>query len=88
MKPTSHILSLDGVFWTNCESLEGAFLQIWEDFETKMKLINKKTSILKNFKTFPDKIIRIDLPQLPDYNWEINKDIINKEIMFNQYFVS
>lgn len=57
-------------------------------FNSKMKLINKKTSILKNFKTFPDKIIRIDLPQLPDYNWEINKDIINKEIMFNQYLVS
>jgi DNA-directed RNA polymerase len=31
---------------------------------------------------------KIYLPELPDYNWELNKGKIEREIMFNPYFIS
>jgi DNA-dependent RNA polymerase len=31
---------------------------------------------------------KLILPNLPDYNWEINKDKIKNEILFNSYFIS
>ena len=35
-----------------------------------------------------DKLIKVYLPKLPEYKWEVNKDIIKKGILFNQYFIS
>jgi DNA-directed RNA polymerase len=47
----------------------------------------KNKNLIKN-KIYEDKFIKLYLPYLPDYKWSLNKDIIRKEIMFNQYFIS
>nr|ADO51620.1 rnapol [Moniliophthora roreri] len=48
---------------------------------------NNKIRIIKN-NTYQNGLIKISLPKLPEYKWSVNKDIIKKEIMFNQYFIS
>ena len=46
-------------------------------------LIPYNTKITKS--TEFEKII---IPTLPSYNWNINKEIIKQELLFNSYFIS
>ena len=52
------------------------------------KLIkNKDKNLIKN-EVLENNFVKFYLPSLPEYKWSVNKDIIKKEIMFNQYFIS
>ena len=42
---------------------------------------NKKGILEKEYE-------RINIPNLPDYNWDINKKIIQQQLLFNSYFIS
>lgn len=55
--------------------------------KSKIKYLNKKSTILTKYIN-QNRLVKIYLPDLPDYHWDINKEIINKEIYFNEYFIS
>ena len=72
----NQINSITSVF----EDTEGSFILV------DPKLIKNK-KLIKN-SIFEDNLVKIYLPKLPEYKWSVNKNIIRKEIMFNQYFIS
>ena len=47
----------------------------------------KNTKLIKNV-IIENNLAKLYLPKLPEYNWSVNKDILKKEIIFNQYFIS
>ena len=55
-------------------------------FKLALNLIKNKN--LKKNAIFEYNLIKIYLHELQEYKWSVNKDIIIKEIMFNQYFIS
>ena len=59
-------------------------VQIYEDnLEDKT---NKQYYILLPNK---NKVLeKINLPKLPDYNWKLNKEKLQQELLFNSYFIS
>lgn len=54
----------------------------------KYILIPKKESINKSKFNNSTAIEKIEIPNLPDYNWNINKEIIKNDLLFNNYFIS
>ena len=52
-----------------------------------LSLFIKDKNLIKN-EVLENNFVKIYLPSLPEYKWSVNKDIIKKEIMFNQYFIS
>ena len=63
-------------------------------FEEKVKIGDKE--IIEYYILIPNKnkmtnkreYEKIKLPTLPNYNWEINKEIIQQELLMNSYFIS
>ena len=80
-------------FINQISSITTIFEEISNDSVSKFILIDSRTikdknkNLIKN-KIYEDNFIKLYLPNLPDYKWSVNKDIIRKEIMFNQYFIS
>ena len=54
------------------------------------KLIKSKFIITpkKDGKSSDSKFKKIYIPELPNYNWTTNKELIVNEILFNNYFIS
>nr|QWO71453.1 RNA polymerase [Calocybe gambosa] len=76
------------IFLNYKEGKEEPFILIDTDkiHKSKVKLINKKNSTLTI--KYLNKHVQLFLPKLPEYKWEVNKNIIEKELYFNEYFIS
>ena len=61
--------------------------EIFEDFEKKEHFILVDKVVGKS-RYKKNEVEKLYLPKLPDYNWNINKNEINKQLLFSSYFIS
>jgi len=54
----------------------------------KERKINKKISAATNSDQVKVNLERIDIPEVPDFNWSINKKYLKENVLFNLYFVN
>ena len=57
----------------------------------KPKSKNKKLVTNKfeeNLRGDNDRLEKIYIPHLPEFNWSVNKDYLSKNVLFNLYFIS
>jgi DNA-directed RNA polymerase len=64
---------------------------IFEENNNNFILINikdiKDKKKISKFEKIDNKHIKIYLPNLPEYKWNVNTEIMKRELMFNPYFV-
>ena len=88
---TNYLKLIHNSFINQIGSITTVFEDSSKDGKNKFILVDPNLIKNKNLKKnaiFEDNLIKIYLPELPEYKWSVNKDIIRKEIMFNQYFIS
>lgn len=76
------------------ETIHNSFLlqiatkfEIFKDHDKNEKYIYVEKEVSKG-KINKKDIEKLYIPQLPDYKWNINKDEINKQLLFSNYFIS
>ena len=86
-----YLIKINNSFRDQIKSITSVFEEKLDNINYEFILVDPNLIKDKNFiKKFlnSDKLIKVYLPKLPEYKWEVNKDIIKKGILFNQYFIS
>ena len=87
----NYLIKINNSFRDQIKSITSVFEEKLDNINYEFILVDPNLIKDKNFiKKFlnSDKLIKVYLPKLPEYKWEVNKDIIKKGILFNQYFIS